>query len=173
MIKFVMAALWIAAVTVGSVYYSFNIQQGTPEKPEPGFFGGLDYIRTEMISVPLLRDRKVQGYFLARLVYTVEPAKLKKLSLPAETLLMDQVYSYLYANPEVDFSNRANLDLDALRAGIRDSVNARLGDKLVHEVLIEQLDFLTREDIRDNTSRRRAAAQGAAGKLPPPENGGH
>jgi hypothetical protein len=91
MIKFVMAALWIAAVTVGSVNYCFNIQQGTAEKPEPGFFGGLDYIRTDMNSVPLLRDRKVQGYFLARLVYTVEPAKLKKLSLPAETLLMDRL----------------------------------------------------------------------------------
>jgi hypothetical protein len=173
MIKFVVAALWIAAVTVGSVYYSFNmLQQTAEETPEPSFFGGLDYVRTDMISVPLLRDKKVEGYFLARLVYTVEPEKLKKLSLPVDALLMDQVYAYLYANPHIDFVNRTNLDLDALRGGIRDSVNARVGEKLVHEVLIEQLDFLTREDIRENTARRRAVALGAAGKEVP-QNGGH
>lgn len=162
MIKFVVAALWIAAVTVGSVYYSFNTQQQeTVETPAASIFGGLDYVSTGMISVPLLRDKKVYGYFLARLVYTVEPEKVKKLAVPVDTLLVDQVYDYLYANPHIDFVERTNLDLDALREGVRDSVNTRVGEKLVHEVLIEQLDFLTREDIRENSTRRREVAADA------------
>lgn len=170
MIKFVVAALWIAAVTVGSVYFSFNMQREAVQEPEPGYFGGLDYVKAEMISVPLLRDRKVHGYFLARLVYTAEPAKLKKLAIPAEALLTDQVYTYLYANPQIDFTSLATLDPDALRNGIRDSVNARVGEKLVHEVLIEQFDFLTKDDVRDNTSRRRAANVPAK---PEPAKSGH
>src|SRR5690606_41253827 len=79
MIKFVIAAIWIAAATVGSVYYSFNRAQSTAsgEAPPP-FFGGLDYLNTEIISVPLLRNGQVYGYFLGRLVYTVDPEELQK-----------------------------------------------------------------------------------------------
>jgi len=157
MIKFVVAAIWIAAVTVGSVYFSFNSQgAATKEKTDLGYFGGLDYVKTEMISVPVMKNFKVDGYFLARLVYTIEPEKAKALSLPAEPLLTDLVYTYLYANPQIDFVTRGNLDLDAMRNGIRDSVNARVGDKLVHEVLVEQIDYLSKEEIRGNSVRQRA-----------------
>ncbi len=156
MIKFVVAALWIAAVTVGSVWFSFNMKsEAATETADPGYFGGLDYVKTDMISVPLMRAHKIEGYFLARLVYTIKPDMAKTLSLPADALLTDLVYSYLYANPQIDFVKRGNLDLDAMRNGIRDSVNARVGDKLVHEVLIDQIDYLSKEEIRGNSVRQR------------------
>ena len=68
--------------------------------------GGLDYVKTDIISVPLIRDSKIDGYFLTKLVYTVEPAEIKKLSIPAEALMTDQVYSYLYSNPQIDFTKK-------------------------------------------------------------------
>ena len=160
MIKFVMAAAWIVAVAIGSVYYSFNLAQSRPaETPPAGFFGGLDYVRTDVISVPILEKGRVLGYFLGRLVFTAEGAQLKKLVIPPETLLTDQLYSYLYANPQIDFTKRGSIDIDAIRNGIRDSVNARLGVALVHEVLVEQFDFLTKDDIRDSSGYRRSAEE--------------
>ncbi len=158
MIKFAFAAIWIAATALGSVYYSFNYakEHRTPVN-EPSFFGGLDYLKTGIVSVPLFREGRVYGYFLARLVYTIEPEKLSLLTLPAEALLLDQVYSYLYANPDIDFHDKKALDLTRIKDGIRDSINDRVGDKLVHDVLIEQIDFLSKSDIRDNTIRRRTS----------------
>jgi hypothetical protein len=156
MIKFVVAALWLVAVTLGTVIFSFSMSGPKTDKtPQPAFFGGLDYVKTDIISVPLMKDNEVYGYFLTRLVYTVEPAVMKTLSLPAEALLVDQVYTYLYANPQIDFADYARLDLDKLRNGIRESVNKRVGKELIHDVLIEQIDFLTKAEIRDNTIRRR------------------
>jgi hypothetical protein len=158
MIKFVIAAVWICAVTVGSIIFAF---QAAGEKAAEGeaapFFGGLDYISTPVISVPLIKGGAVQGYFLSRLVYTVEPELRNKLSVPAETLLVDHVYTHLYANPDIDFTSREAMDLDRFRNSIRDSINARLGEKLVHEILIEQIDYLSKDEIRDNTLRRRIA----------------
>ena len=171
MIKFVVAAIWIAAVTVGSVWFSFNSQSAasSEEKVDLGYFGGLDYVKTEMISVPVMKNQAIDGYFLARLVYTIEPEKAKALSLPADALLTDLVYTYLYANPQIDFVTRGNLDLDAMRNGIRDSVNAHVGDKLVHEVLIEQIDYLSKEEIRGNSVRQRAESF----EKKPEVSGGH
>jgi hypothetical protein len=161
MIKFVVAALWLVGVTLGTVIFSFSMSGPKADKaPEPAFFGGLDYVKTDIISVPLMKDEEVYGYFLTRLVYTVEPAVMKTLSLPAEALLVDQVYTYLYANPQIDFADYARLDLDKLRNGIRESVNKRVGKDLIHDVLIEQIDFLTKAEIRDNTIRRRTGTIG-------------
>lgn len=158
MLKFAVAAIWICAATIGSMYYAFTSAAPPAEKEAPPeFFGGLDYVKTDVISVPVVRDHRIQGYFLTRLVYTAEPAKLHRLTLPAQTLLVDHVYSHLYGNPQIDFTNKNGLDLDAFRNGIREAVNKRVGDRLVHEVLVEQIDFLTKDEIRDNTIRRRTA----------------
>lgn len=157
MIKFIIGAVWVAAAAIGAVFLSFQQTRVTEQaEPKPAFFGGLDYVKTEVISVPVFKGGRVDGYFLARLVYTVEPEKLKKLTIPAESLLVDQVYTYLFSNPQIDFSAARTLDLDTLRAGIAESVNGRVGDKLVHEVLVEQVDYLSKEDIRDNQARRRS-----------------
>lgn len=98
------------------------------------------------------------SYFLTNLVYTVDPAQIKKLSIPAQALITDQVYSYLYENPQIDFSKYESLDVDAFRKNIRDAVTARVGEELVHEVLIDQINFMSKEDIRDNAIQRRRPA---------------
>jgi hypothetical protein len=177
MIKFALAAIWIAAVALGSVYYSFNNAKDTSETPnQPSLFGGLDYLKTGIISIPLFDDGRVYGYFLARLVYTVEPEKLKLLTLPVEALLIDQIYAFLYANPDIDYHDKDNIDLPRIKDGIRDSINERVGDKLVHDVMIEQIDFLSKADIRDNTIRRRTSRlntdESLLGPPAPEEHGG-
>ena len=88
--------------------------------------------------------------------------------------MTDQVYSYLYSNPQIDFTKKETIDLDAFRTAIRDTVNTRVGADLVHEVLIDQVNFLTKDEIRDNAMRRRkdpatpaAEAAGGIGQAEP------
>jgi hypothetical protein len=163
LIKFIAAAIWICVVTIGAVIYSFQAS-GAKSEAGPALFGGLDYVKTDVISVPILRNSKINGYFLARLVYVVDPAKLKLLSVPAEAILVDEVYSYLYSNPQLDFSANETLDLEAFRAGIRDAINARVQDALIDDILVEQIDFLSKDEIRDNSVRRRTKAIEAGNK---------
>lgn len=162
MIKFIVAALWICGAALGAVYFAFQQSAAKPEaataEPAPPLLGGLDYVRTEIMSVPVLRDSQIRGYFLARLVYTIEAKKLAAFSVPAEALIVDEVYSYIYGNPQVEFSNIKSFDTDAFRNGIKDALNKRVGEPVFHDVVIEQLDYLTKEEIRDNSMRRRMAA---------------
>jgi hypothetical protein len=171
LIKFIAAAIWICVVTIGAVVYSFQTSGANAEAKGPALFGGLDYVKTDVISVPILRNSRIDGYFLARLVYVVDPAKLKLLTVPAEAILVDEVYSYLYSNPQLDFSVNKTLDLEMFRAGIRDAINARVQDALIDDILVEQIDFLSKDDIRDNSVRRRTKAIEAENKaagLPAP-----
>lgn len=159
MIKFVVAAIWVCAVAIGAVFYSFQTASAKIDAPPPPpLLGGLDYVKTDIVSVPVLTNGRIGGYFLTRLVYTAEAKNLARLSVPAEALLTDQIYSYVYGNPQLDFVNHETLDLDVFRAGLRDSINKRVGEDLINEVLIEQVDFLSKEEIRDNTIRRKMQA---------------
>ena len=158
MIKFVAAGLWLCAATIGAVFLSFqmsNPQQGATEEAPP-LLGGLDYLATPIVSVPVLTDDGIVGYFLAKLVYTVEPEKLAKLSAPADALIADELYTYLFSNPDINFTEVKTLDIEAFRNGVRESVNKRVGDELVHDVIIDQIDFLSKEEIRNNSMKRRA-----------------
>lgn len=158
MIKFIIAAVWICAVTAGAAIYSFQNAGANNDGPPKPLLGGLDYVNTDMISVPMVKDATIQGYFLTKLVYTVDPAEMAKLSVPASALMTDQVYSYLYSNPQTDFTNTADLDLDAFRNNIRETINKRIGANMVHDVLIDQVNFLSKDEIRDNAVRRREKA---------------
>lgn len=151
MLKLAAAAVWIAAATAGSVFYAFQ-QASTVEAAAPASgptaFGGLDYVRLNVVSVPQMKGGEVQGYFLARLVFTAPAERLRQLVLPADAMLTDAVYSRLYADPMLDFSRIDALDLDAFRSGLREAVNAKIGENLIADVLIEQVDFLSKADIR-------------------------
>ncbi|QPC85415.1 hypothetical protein GA830_00630 [Mesorhizobium sp. NBSH29] len=178
MIKFLVAAIWICAVTIGAMVYSFQSSAARPEAGaeagvEPAYFGGLDYVKTDVISVPVVKDNAINGYFIARLVYTVDPEKMKKLSIPAQSLIVDEVYTYLFSHPGIDFSAADMLDMDVFKTGIKDSLNKRVGDTLVHEVIVEQLDYLSKADIRDNTERQQKAADNARSTGPLPAKKAH
>jgi len=171
MIKFIVAGLWLCAVSIGAVIYSFGVAGArTNAEPDAALLGGLDYVKTDVLSVPVLRRGGVVGYFLTRLVYTVDPHEIKKLSVPAPTLINDQVYTYLFTNPNIDFSEIDTLDLDAFRNGLRDSINKRIGEDMIHDIMVEQIDFLSKQEIRDNALRRKVGPEAAK---PAADAGGH
>ncbi len=157
MIKLMVAALWISIATTGAMVYSFHSAQQDEDAAaadaEATAFKGLDYVRTGVISVPVFDKGKVHGYFLARLVFTAEGKRLAQLKLPAEALLTDQVYSHLYGHPEIDFTKREALNVDAFREAIRTGVNGRLGEDLIHEILVEQVDYLPKETVGSSSVR--------------------
>jgi flagellar basal body-associated protein FliL len=159
-IKLVVVGVWLCAATIGAVFFAFQSagSRGAAEAKEeasPTMMGGLDYVKTEVMSVPLIRHGEVQGYFLSRLVYTVNPEEMKKLTVPAQAVITDAVYSYVYSSPEIDFTRTDRLDLDAFRSNVRKTINDRIQHDLVKDVLIEQVEYLTKAEIRDNAVKRR------------------
>ncbi|WP_198585847.1 hypothetical protein [Pararhizobium haloflavum] len=154
MIKLAVTAVWICLITLGSVYVSIKASSETSaEAPPADFFGGLDYVRGEVVSIPVISDGAVHGYFLARLVFTAEPEQLARLSIDPQVLITDQLYTHLVGNKTIDFANIESFDLTTFRTGIRDALNERVGEKVFHEIIIEQVDYLTKEEIRSNMQR--------------------
>ena len=157
MIRILLAGIWICLVTLIAAYAGVSMNAAAPASDKPDeFFGGLDYAKTEIISVPVIDEGDVQGYVIAQFVYTIDVKIKKKLSVPPDVFILDGAFRTIYENSEPDFKNLGKEDLDTLTATIRNKVNERFRAELVSDILIEIFNFVPKDSIRLNSLGRAA-----------------
>jgi hypothetical protein len=76
----------------------------------------------------------------------------------------DELFSLLVGNKMVDVTNIKAFDPAAFREEIKKGMNERLGGDYVAEVMLEQLDYLSKEDVKE-TSGGKPAKVGAPVKI--------
>ena len=152
MMKAVLLGAWVCVVTLGTAYGVMSWQQSKSEEEEAAIHGPivLQQLQTKMINVPIINEGAVQGYVLAQFAYTVEADKLKELSTKPDVILVDEAFKLIYAGEVVDFRHLRRTDIASLSKAILDNVNKRFGQKLVHEVLVQELNYLPRDQLRSN-----------------------
>jgi hypothetical protein len=150
MIKPILLGLWLCGVTLGSAYgvIAWQKQQRTAAVAEATQASVLQQVQTKVINVPIISDGAVQGYVLAQFAFTIEANKLKELSTKPDLILVDEAFKLIYAGEAVDFRHLRRADVDALSKMLLTNVNKRLGQDLVHDVLVQQLNYLPRDQLR-------------------------
>lgn len=149
MIKLIVSGLWVCAVTVASCYGALYWTTGrAPEVENDKFFGGLDYVRTKLISVPVISSGSIEGYVVAQFVFTVDSKVLKRLSVKPDVFLVDEAFKVIYAGSAIDFRKPRKQDLPGLSKLIAENVNKRFGSNFVEEVLIEELGYVPKAEAR-------------------------
>jgi hypothetical protein len=148
MLKTVLIGVWIAAVTAGATYLSATMQlsaSGTGASTESH---GLEEIATDMISVPMIRGGAIIGYVILQLSFEADRTLLEELKIEPKPFLVDAAFRSVYSNTESDFTKLKAGDIDALTETIAKEANKRIGGELVKQVLIQQLNYVRKEDIR-------------------------
>jgi hypothetical protein len=150
MVKLLLCGLWICAVTLVSSYavVTWKADQA-PDAKADEFFGGLDYVKTGIISVPMIDKGEVQGYIIAQFVFTADGQTLRSLSIPPESFLVDEAYRAIYSGRKVDFKRLEKYDIEALTKEIAANLNARFKTDLIKDVLVEQFSYVSRDEIRE------------------------
>ena len=149
MVKIILASLWAVAVALGSFYGVLVWRTGSQIKPETQMlFASLERVKTDVISVPMISKGQVQGYVLARFVYLADSKKLKELSVSPDALLIDEAFRTIYATPVADFRRIEKYDLAKLTSKLKESVNKRLGEDVVHDVLVDSINYVARSEVR-------------------------
>ncbi len=140
MVKSVIAALWIIAMTLAGLYgppllltRDADKSEAADAAPEP--------FKTDHIAVAIFRDGKVAGYFTSRLNCELLDASLKD-GITAR--LTHELYKVVYANSEIDFRKTQPEELTALAEEIAKGVNGRAGKPVIENLIIEEPDFLRR-----------------------------
>lgn len=150
MLKLVLVGVWVilvtAAATFGSVYLGKSKSGETGKPPDLG----VEEITSEMTSVPIIRGGGVAGYVVFQLSFAADRALLDQKKLDPVPFLKDATFRVIFTSTETDFRRLKADDLNKLTNAIAEEANRRLGQPLVRQVLLQQLNYVPRDDIRTN-----------------------
>lgn len=151
MLKLVAIGVWVILVTAGATYgsvYLANATGGEMAAAEPDL--GVEELKSEMTSVPVMRNGDILGYIILQLSFAADRRLLAERKIDPLPYMMDAAFRVIFASTEMDFRRLRSKDLDQLTAAIAKEANARIGSDMVRQVLLQQLNFVKKEDIRTN-----------------------
>jgi hypothetical protein len=151
MIRLILSGLWVCLVTLASTYAAVSWLAPRPPEAETQIQklnGGLESVKTRMISVPVIGEGTIHGYVTAQFVFTVDGKAMKHLAVKPDAFLLDEAFKAIYGGDSVDFRHFTKRDLQALSKQIGDNVNKRLGARLVEDVLVQELNYIAKDHVR-------------------------
>ena len=88
----------------------------------------------------------VAGYVVAQFIYLDRPGSVEAFSVPPDVFITDEAFRMLYVD-KVDFNHLAKYDVSALTKELVKKVNQRLGGDIVKDVLVEQFNYVPKDDM--------------------------
>lgn len=177
MIKLILVGFWVCVVTLLSTYgviawYGAAATAAAPpahapvpaagatakpksEHEAPTLLAGMESIKTKMISVPIVADNAVQGYVMAQFVATVDSKEMKRFTIKPDIFLVDEAFKAIFTGGTIDFRSFKKQDLAALTKQIAANVNQRLGVRIVEDVLVHELSYIPKDQVRGGQSTER------------------
>jgi hypothetical protein len=149
MIRSLLIGLWVCLLTAGGSYtVAYWKENGSLLPQGDEYLDGLQYQKTRVLSVPMVENGSVQGYLVARFVYTVDARTMHQLSVPPEPFVVDEAFRKIYADERLDFRKLARYDLSILTTAIKQRVNERMQADIVQDVLVEDFNYVSREEFQ-------------------------
>jgi flagellar basal body-associated protein FliL len=156
-IKTLLIGLWVCIVALGSSYFFVQMNNSSAaHAPSEAEVEVIEFIKTDMVSVPVIREGKVQGYLVAQLSFAMNKTATKKLAFEPAPYLVDVAYRALYENSAIDFAQLQPQDLTLLAKKILEGANAKLGGEVVKDVLMNEINYVPRDEVRTNWVRKKS-----------------
>jgi len=152
MLKLIATGVWISLVCVGSMFaalWLFNDAPHPQVEEEKG-----EVFKIDSMSVPVIRDAQVTGYVIAELAFLVDANKAKLLPMPIDLLISGETYAFLFDRHGQDNLKRNSVKLSQVMEDLRSIINKRYSVEAVKAIEVKQLDFLSKEEIRNMQVRR-------------------
>ena len=151
MIKTLFFGVWVCLVALASSYFSAHMS-GREKVAEAGkeAAGPIEFIKSDMISVPIIRTGKVQGYVVAQFTFAVDTAELAKLPYEPNPFLYDAAFRSLYDDQTTDFTNLQQQDLTDLTKHIAEKIDNKFGVPLARDILLNEINYVPRDEVRSN-----------------------
>ncbi len=138
--------LWVIVVALGTSFAVATIGAGGKAPTAAGDKPSLQLEKTRVINVPIIAGGAVRGFIVAQFNYTVETAKAKTAAMSPEAFLLDEAFRAIYTDDRLDFLHLDKYDINGLTARLVAATNKRLGAEVVHDVLIQDFTFISKEE---------------------------
>lgn len=149
MMRMLLTGAWACFVTVAASFAVsyWNESHAAPPSPQE-IVDGLVSEKTKVFNVPMIAEGQLQGYIVAQLVFTAEAKTIRQLPVPAEPFVVDEAFRSIYGDPKLDFKNLARYDLSLFAQTVKERVNKRLQVDALRDVLVQDFNYVSKDQIR-------------------------
>ena len=156
MLKIIAIGIWVSIATLGSFYGVMVWQSGKSAAVEQGdYFGKLEKVRTNIVSVPIISKGKISGYVLVDFIFLADANALKQMTVPAKLIVADEAFRAIYVGSLRDFERLERYDLAGLTKKMQDGANKRFGAKVIRDVLIDSINYVPKSQLRAGARRKK------------------
>jgi hypothetical protein len=151
MIRPILTGVWVCAVTMGAAYVGATWQKpaaAATDKHDAHASSDLAPTRTRMISVPVVADGGIRGYVVAQFAFIASAKLMKDMPVKPDLFVVDEAFQLIFSGEMIDFRQFKKQDLPALGKKITENVNKRLGQQVVEDVLVQELNYVAKESVR-------------------------
>ncbi|MDQ0326273.1 hypothetical protein J2R99_002142 [Rhodopseudomonas julia] len=148
MVKTLGIGMWACVVALLASFFAAQWKADVKPAPDEGpALVGLEHRKLEPMTVPVIQDGVLQGYILARLVFTADAGAMSKLSMDPAPFVTDEAFREFYNNGKVEFGRLAKYNLDRLINNIKENTNKRLGPGFIQDILVEEINYVDRRSM--------------------------
>ena len=147
MIQQLLLGAWVCLATLGGVYGAGFLSMDAPTENAVNV-GTLSYVTTQPLSVPLIEEGELHGYAIVKLIYAVPEKKLAANQPRIAAHFRDAANRTLYAEEAEFLVSKQKHDMGNLALAVKVAVNKSLQADLVEEVLFEQFNYVSRDQVR-------------------------
>lgn len=153
MFKSIAISLWLMGLLSTSVFY-FATRPVEPNSGGAAEQVSYEYVALQPVTVAMVRNEEIRGYLILELSVALVGSEMKNMQAPIEYVMRDRVIASLHANKKLDILKLSEFDVDELSKDLKADINASLGVEAVASVLVQNMNFVSKEDIRDTLLRR-------------------
>ena len=150
MIKLIVSAIWICAITLVSSYVAASWKaQRTIAPTGEETLTGLNYTKTDPDQRSDSRRRRRRRLRRRAVRLHGDAATLNKLSVPPDPFILDEAFRSIFSDEHIDFAHLERFDIavaDARRSA-RTSTRVSATD-LIQDMLVEQFTFVSKDEVR-------------------------
>lgn len=151
MIRIVLIGLWICGVALGSLYFAVWQNSATAAVASQSK-DVLDFGKTDSFSVPIILDGAVEGYIVVQLGYTLDSRVKASVTVPVAPFINDEIFRQFYGRFS-DVKDVQKVEFASVKQSVIDGVNAKFPEPLVRDLLVEQFNYITAKEIRDQNTK--------------------
>lgn len=148
MVRMLLLGLVVVLATLGGSYAAMKLPQSSASSSGTEATEEQQVIKLEPVSVPVVRDGKIQGYVIGRLAFSSGASELKKNKDALTLYVNESIFRSVYEEEGLDFATLKIVEVEALIKRIIEKANARIGRPAIGQVFVESLNFLAHDAVR-------------------------
>lgn len=143
MIRLVLVGLWACLVVVGAVYAGVTLKMFEPAAEKPSH-SKLETLEMKPVSVPIVRDNKIEGHLVLRFSLVVDAGLRHASVAKVEDLVADEILRSTIGTSLVTIPK----DLAALPAKVQSNVNQRVNANILNQIIVREWAFAGKRESR-------------------------